>query len=161
MADIAVRNNGDQQAKASRLMEPIRRIRNLFRHHDPFQEMAPVWPELGATYLAPFDVKETKDSLLFRAEVPGIKEQDLEVTLTGDRLTVAGRRSEEKEESGDTYYACERSYGSFSRAFTLPDGLDADHVQAELRNGVLSIAIAKKPASPPRKIAVTSEKAKA
>ncbi len=162
MADIAVRRaNGGQTAAPSRELEPFRMVRDMLRW-DPFQEMAPIWPEfVPAAYMVPFEVKETKDALQFKADVPGMKEQDLDVTLTGNRLTVAGKKTEEKEETGETYYTCERSYGSFSRSFTLPDGIDCDHVQADLRNGVLSIVIAKKPEYQPKKIAVKSEKAKA
>ena len=161
MADIVVRRNPGQAMTPAREMEPFRMFRDLLRW-DPFQEMAPIWPEVGAAYLVPFEVKETKDAFLFKADVPGIKEQDLEITLSGNRLTIGGKRTSEKEEGGDeTYYTYERSYGSFSRSFTLPDGIDPDHVQANLRNGVLSVAIAKKPEYQPKKIHVQADKAKA
>lgn len=162
MADIMVRrNNAGQTTAPQRELEPFRALRDMLRW-DPFREMAPIWPEVIApAYMVPFEIKETRNALQFKADVPGIKEQDIDVTLTGNRLTVAGRKNEEKEEAGDTFYACERTYGSFSRTFTLPDGLDNDHVQADLRNGVLSIAIAKRPEYQPKKISVTSEKMKA
>jgi len=158
MADIVVRRNGGQ-LNPTREMDPLRAFRDLLRW-DPFQEISPVWPELAPAYLVPFEVKETQDAYQFKADVPGMKEQDIEVTLTGNRLTISGKRSSEKEETGDTYYTCERSYGSFSRSFTLPDGIDGDHVQARLNNGVLSVAIAKKPGFQPKKISVQTEKAK-
>lgn len=80
------------------------------------------------------------------------------MTMTGNRLTISGKREEEKEERGDTYYACERTYGSFSRAFTLPEGADMEHVQADLKASVLTIAVPKKPEVQPKKVAVKAEK---
>jgi HSP20 family protein len=102
------------------------------------------------------DVKETKDAYLFTADLPGVKESDLELSLTGNRLTISGTREEEHE----------RSYGSFSRTFTLPDGVDPEHVGAELKDGVLRVNIPKKPEMKPKKIELklgsgSSEKAKA
>jgi HSP20 family protein len=70
-------------------------------------------------FVPDFEVKETKEGFVFKADVPGIKEKDLEITMTGNRLTISGKREAEMEERSDTYYACERSYGSFTRAFTL------------------------------------------
>ncbi len=161
MADIAVRRtNGGQLAPLPRPPDPLNMVRDLLRW-DPFQEMTPLWPEVTQAYLVPFEVKETKDAYEFKADVPGIKEQDLDLSLSGNRLTVSGKRDTEKEDTGETYYTYERSYGSFCRSFTLPEGIDMDHTRAELRNGVLSIVIAKKAEYQPKKIAVKTEKAKA
>jgi HSP20 family protein len=108
--------------------------------------------------LAPaFDVKETKEAYLFKADVPGIQDKDLEVTITGNRLTVGGKRDEEKEERSDRYYTYERNYGSFSRSFTLPDGADTDKLRASLDSGVLTVTVPKKPEVQPKKVAVKSE----
>lgn len=79
-----------------------------------------------------FDVRESADSYVFTADLPGIKEDDLDISVTGNRLTVSGRREEEKNQEDDRYYAIERSYGSFSRSFTLPEGYDLDNIDAEL-----------------------------
>jgi HSP20 family protein len=162
MSDIIVRRSGGSAQPSSLArgqFEPFRMMRDLLKF-DPFQEMEPVWPaEMRQAVFSPaFEVKETKDSYLFKADVPGTKEQDVEVMMTGNRLTVSGRREEEKEDRGDTYYTCERSYGSFSRSFTLPEGADMQHVHADLKGGVLTIAIPKKPEVQPKKIAVTAEK---
>lgn len=158
MADITVRRNtGNQQSAITREVDPFRVIRDMFRW-DPFQEMMPTWPSADwrGTFAPAFEVKETKDSFLFKADVPGIKEQDIEVTVTGNRLTVSGKREEEKEERGDTYYTSERTYGSFSRSFTLPEGADVEHAQADLKAGVLTLAVPKKPEVQPKKIALKS-----
>jgi HSP20 family protein len=112
--------------------------------------------EGGLTFVPSFEVKETKDAFIFKADLPGVDEKDLEITLTGDRITVSGKRETEKREESDRFYAYERSYGSFSRAFTLPEGVNADNVDAELKNGVLTIKLPKRPEVQPRRITVGS-----
>jgi HSP20 family protein len=116
--------------------------------------MAPFWQEeQPARFVPDFEVKETKEGFLFKADVPGIKEKDLEITMTGDRLTITGKREAEMQETTDTYYACERSYGSFTRSFTLPEGTGSgDRIQAELYQGVLTLLLPKKPELQPRRI---------
>lgn len=122
-------------------------------HWDPFQRMAPLWPgEQQARFTPEFEVKETKEGFLFKADVPGIKEKDLEITMTGNRLTITGKREEDTEERTDTYYVCERSYGSFTRSFTLPEGTGGDRIQAALNKGVLTLLLPKKPELQPRRI---------
>ncbi|HEU4730203.1 MAG TPA: Hsp20/alpha crystallin family protein [Kofleriaceae bacterium] len=114
---------------------------------DPFREMTPSLfapPAIEATFSPAFEVKENKDSFLFKADLPGMAEKDIEIKLDGVRLTVSGKREADHEEKGDTFYTFERSYGSFMRAFTLPDGIEADHVKAELKDGVLTIVVPKK-----------------
>jgi len=135
-----------------------------FARWDPFREMAPFWPaeEQPARLTPEFEVKETKDGFVFIADLPGIKEKDVEITMTGNRLTISGKREAELEEKSDTYYANERSYGSFTRAFTLPEGThDGNDIRAELNEGVLRLLIPKKPELQPRRIEVkVTEKAK-
>lgn len=160
MSNIAIRkNNGGEAAPAARQeWEPFRLMRALMSW-DPFREMAPLWPEeRGTAFLPAFEVKETQEAFVFKADVPGIEEKDLDIKLTGNRLTVTGRREAETQDKRDdhTYFVYERAYGSFSRSFTLPDGVDTDHVRAELKDGVLTIVLPKKPEMVARKIAVKS-----
>jgi len=110
-----------------------------------------------ASFAPTFEVKENKESFIFKADLPGVAEKDLHVQLNDNRLSVSGKRESEKTEQNETYYASERSYGSFTRSFTLPEGVDADKAHAELKNGVLNIAIPKRPEAQPRKINVTSK----
>jgi HSP20 family protein len=123
---------------------------------DPFREMAPL-DERQMGFAPAFDVRETQDAYLFHADLPGIADSDLEVSVTGNRLTVAGKRHTEKEEKGERYYTFERSYGSFSRSFTLPEGADMEKLAAALDKGVLTITVPKRPEIQARKIAVKSE----
>jgi HSP20 family protein len=162
MANITVqKKNGGQPESAivRRDWEPFRAMRDLLGW-DPFSEMTPIFAGQVPAYAPAFEIKETKDSFVFKADVPGVKEQDLEVTTAGNRLTVSGKRESEKEEKEDNYYAFERSYGSFTRTFTLPEHADAAHVQAELKNGELTIAIPKTPAAVAKRVPIATEKTK-
>ena len=123
---------------------------------DPFREMAPFFeePDLEVRFAPSFDVKETKEAYVFKADLPGIAEKDIDVSLTGNRLTVSGRREEEMKEEGEVYYTWERSYGAFTRSFTLPEGIDLEHVEAGIKEGVLTIVAAKKAELKPHKISL-------
>lgn len=163
MADITVRKSSGSStpAVATREYDPFRAMREMFRW-DPFKEMAPMWPgELEGEFAPAFEVKESKNSYLFKADVPGVKESDIEVTVSGNRLNVSGKRTEETEEKTETYFSRERKFGSFSRSYTLPEGADLEHIHAELKAGVLTVAVPKLPAAQPKKIAVTSTASKA
>jgi HSP20 family protein len=160
MSNLSIRRDPDLP---SHLLspEPTRWLRDLLSW-DPFKDLStPMMSRAPERFSPSFDVKETKDAYVFRADVPGVKESDLEVNLTGNRMTVSGRREAEKEEKNETYYAFERSSGSFMRSFTLPQGVDVDHVKAELKAGVLTIAVPKLPEVQPKKIAIQGEKVKA
>jgi HSP20 family protein len=125
---------------------------------DPFEEMRRILapPEMG--FVPSFDVKETKDAYVFKADLPGIEEKDLELTLTGNRLTVSGKREEERKEEEGQYYTYERKYGSFTRSFTLPEGVDLEGLTADLENGELSIRVPKKPELISKKIPLLKNK---
>ena len=161
MSNISIRKHGGDKPVAAQVeppWDPWRQMRALLSW-DPFREMAPFpgFEDRSAAFAPAFDIKETKDSYEFKADVPGIQEKDLEVTVTGNRLTVGGKREEEKEERSERYYAYERNYGSFSRSFTLPDGADAEKLRASLEQGVLTVMVPKKPEVQPKKIAVKAE----
>ncbi len=148
MANL-IRRSGGRSTTPARAVDPFEVVRDLMRW-DPFAELGTPSEQLG--FLPSFEVKETKDAYVFKADLPGIQEDDLDISLTGNRLTVSGKREEEQRDEDDRYYAYERSYGSFSRSFTLPEGVDVDRAQAELKNGVLTVSVAKKPEVRPKKI---------
>lgn len=162
MSNIAIRKN-EQAAvptTTAREWDPGRLMRSILGW-DPFREMAPFALDQQMAGFAPaFEVKETKDSYLFKADVPGVKQQDIEVSLTGNRLTISGKREAEKQEKTDTYYTYERSYGTFTRAFTMPDGVDPNGVHADLRDGVLTIHVAKTAEAQPRRVTITTPQEK-
>jgi HSP20 family protein len=161
MANIIVtKKSSGSTAPIAREWEPFRAMRDFLRW-DPFHEMAPVFTGEGPTYEPAFEVKETKDAFVFKADVPGVKEQDLEVTTTGNRLTVAGKRESQKEEKEENYYAYERTYGTFTRSFTLPEQADTGSVHADLKAGELTIVIPKAAAAVAKKIPIATDKPKA
>jgi len=157
MANIEVRKGAGQAlpAKLPGQWEPFRWMRDLVGW-DPFAEIAPAWPmDVGGIAFAPaFEVKETSEIFTIKADVPGVNQEDLEINLTGNRLLIAGKREAEKEEKGERFYLYDRTYGSFTRAFTLPDGVDAEHIRADLKAGVLTVILPKKPEVLPKKISV-------
>jgi HSP20 family protein len=136
--------------------EPFRLVRDLMAGWDPFAEIVPTVnrPEEGAMFMPRFEVKETKEAYVFKADLPGIVEKDLDITVTGNRITIAGKREAEERKETDKYYAYERTYGGFTRSFTLPEGADIDHLDADLRDGVLTMTIGKKPELQPKKVTV-------
>ena len=157
MTELTVRKHNEETAATA--MGPARRASRLVRRllsWDPFRQMQPIPPSVPVEFSPAFDVRETKDAFVFEADIPGIKEQDLEVTTSGDRLTVAGERAA-RETRPDTYYACERSFGEFSRSFTLPDSADLSTVKASLESGVLTVTVKKSGEVQSKKIAVQSK----
>jgi HSP20 family protein len=144
----------EQQELIPSTWEPLRLLREMMGW-DPFAEMLPTAGRVERMTFAPrFDVKETKDAYVFRADLPGIEDKDLDITLTGNRVTVSGKREAEERDENETFYAYERSYGSFSRSFTLPEGADFDRCEGQLKNGVLTLSVPKKPEHQPKKISL-------
>ncbi len=129
------------------------------REWDPFETMTQLLGTRGretSAFVPAFEVKETQDAFIFKADLPGVQEKDLDISLTGGRLVVSGKRETERRDENERYFAYERSFGSFSRAFTLPEGVDADHISAELKDGVLHLVLPKLPEVQPKRIQVTS-----
>ena len=157
MANLIRRNEQSPQPQPRELMprawEPLRLMRDLMAL-DPFADMLSSVTSEAMAFTPRFEVRETKDAYVFHADLPGIDDKDLDISLNGNRLTVSGKREAVQHQESDTYYAYERSYGSFSRSFTLPDGADTDHADAELKSGVLTLSIPKKPEHQPRKISL-------
>ena len=101
------------------------------------------------------DVEETDKEIHVTAEVPGIDEKDLNVTLENNILTISGEKTEEKEEKKKkSYIYTERKYGSFSRLITLPEGVKGDQIKAKFKKGVLEIVIPKDESAQPKKIQI-------
>ena len=100
------------------------------------------------------DIRETNDAFVLHADIPGVKPEDIEVTMEKGVLTVKGARSHESEEEKDGYKRVERVRGSFFRRFSLPDTADAEHISAQGEHGVLTITIPKRPEEQPRRITV-------
>ncbi len=89
------------------------------------------------------DLEETEKEYRITTELPGMEENDVEVLLTGNSITLKGEKKEEEEEKGKSYYHTERSYGSFHRTVPLPEGIDHKKIDAEFKNGVLTVKLPK------------------
>ena len=116
---------------------------------DPFSGVRQV-----SAYVPPFEVKETNEAFVLKADVPGVAEADLDIAVHNNVLTVSGTRHAEERQEGDSFALYERQYGSFSRSFSLPDTADGERVEAKLDAGVLTLTIWKKAEAKPRKIAL-------
>jgi HSP20 family protein len=137
-----------------RMMDPLRIMRDMMSM-DPFAGLVAPLSEMFAPDI---ELKETKDAYVIKADLPGVHDEDLEVSVTGNRLAVSGKREEEAREEDDRYFAYERSYGTFSRSFVMPEGADLDKVKAELKEGVLNITVPKKTEMQARKVEVSAAK---
>ena len=106
----------------------------------------------GRTFEPSIDVRANENEIVFECDVPGVKEQDLEVTLENRVLTIKGARKFESQQ--DKNLVLGRAYGSFTRAFTLPEAVDEANLSANLTDGVLTIRIPRQPKAKPRKIEI-------
>jgi len=131
---------------------------------DPFAEIARIQDQFarwagkeapfGGTFSPPIDIYDDKDAIVVKAEVPGMKLEDIKLTVDDNVLTVSGERKLERADKQEGYHRIERAYGSFSRSFTLPRTVDSEHVEADLTDGVLSVRVPKKTAPEPKRIEV-------
>jgi HSP20 family protein len=99
------------------------------------------------SFMPSLDVKESDKEFTIRAELPGVEEKDIEVTVTSEAVTIKGEKKEEKEDKGKNYYYMERSYGSFNRVIPLSTETEANKAEASFKNGVLNVTIPKSPSA--------------
>jgi HSP20 family protein len=109
---------------------------------------------LGA-WIPPVDIVEEKDKILLTAELPGFKENEIEVQMEGGVLTIRGERRSEVEKEGRKYHRVERVYGQFVRSFTLPNNVDREHIKASFDRGLLKIEMPKREEARPRQIKIS------
>ncbi len=111
-------------------------------------------PQANRPWAPAVDIVETENELLLRADLPAVKLEDLDIRVEDGTLLVRGERRFEKAENEKGYHRIERSYGAFSRSFSLPDSVSTDQVKAVLKDGVLSVTLPKKEIAKPRQIKV-------
>ena len=145
-----------------------------FKDWDPFHELSefqnrlssvfgrslPQKGQAGAAHSLwspPVDIIEDDKEFVIKAELPDIKKDDLHVTVENGVLTLSGERKFEKEEKKRRYHRVERSFGSFSRSFSLPEGADPSKVRAEFKDGVLEVHLLKSETARPKQIEVKVE----
>jgi HSP20 family protein len=109
-------------------------------------ETEPFWRRTALSATAPaVDVVEKETAYEITAELPGMDEKNIDVTVADDMLTIQGEKREEKEEKKKDYYLSERRFGSFERSFRLPEGVESDKVEASFKKGVLTVILPKTP----------------
>jgi len=144
---------------------PFRRNREtgMARLHDDFDRMMDRffgdwgWPALrGESWGPAMDIAERDDAIVVKAELPGMKADDLNISVQGNALTISGEKKDETEDKKEHYYHVERRYGSFQRAVMLPTEVDVDRIEAQHRDGVLTITLPKSETARPRQIKIKS-----
>ncbi|ODT25725.1 MAG: hypothetical protein ABS54_08315 [Hyphomicrobium sp. SCN 65-11] len=123
------------------------------RMFERFEHGFPRWPTFlrehghgnGSMLMPELDVKESADAVTIEAELPGVDEKDVSVTLANGLLTIKGEKKMAKEEKKENYYLSERSYGTFERTLRLPESIDEAKIEARFDKGVLKVKAAKKP----------------
>ncbi len=130
-----------------------------FPFRRPMLAVEPFWRRRLSWTAAPaVDITESDKAFEIAAEMPGMDEKNIEVKVVNGSLTIKGEKQEEKEEKKKDYYLHERQFGSFERCFELPEGVDADKIEANFKKGVLTVTLPKKPEAqkPEKKIEVTA-----
>ena len=108
----------------------------------------------AGNFIPPVDIYEDVHKLVLRLEVPGIPQEDLQINLENQTLTVKGERKFVQDEKEENFHRIERRFGSFVRSFTLPATIEADSVQANVENGILSVTLQKKEAAKPKQVKI-------
>lgn len=122
----------------------------FFRGFGPFAEQSLT----AAKFIPPVNIYEDEQTINIEAEVPGIQEKDLDISLENNVLTISGERKMEDEDKRENFHRIERSYGRFTRSFTLPPTVDTENVNAEFNNGVLKIKLNKREEAKPKQIKI-------
>ena len=141
--------------------EPFREMRRMHDLLDRVMDDSAAGRTNGGWYegLAPIDVYQTDDEVVIEAVMPGVKPDDIEISVTGDTLTLRGEVREEKEVEGERdYHVRERRYRRFARSMTLPSTVDSSKAVAEVDNGILTLRIPKAEAAKPKQITVKAKK---
>lgn len=115
-------------------------------------------PLAFGNFVPPVDVYEDEHNITVQAEVPGVNENDLDIRLENNVLTISGERKMEDEQREENFHRIERSYGRFVRSFALPTTVDAENVNAQFENGILRITIPKKEEARPKQIKIGAGK---
>jgi HSP20 family protein len=122
-----------------------------------FQDSVSRWLDettTGRPWTPPVDILETENDLVIKADVPDMDMKDIHVSIENGTLTLKGQRKFESEKKEKGYHRIERSYGSFARYFGLPDTVDPEKVQADYKNGTLTVTLPKKEVAKPRTVTV-------
>jgi HSP20 family protein len=161
MSDIEVSKSKREPATRpkdifSAMRDEMNRVLERFEGGKPFWS-TPVSRWVSGTMVPELDVRESDAAIIVEAELPGVDEKDIAVTVANGHLTIKGEKRSESEQSEESYYVAERSFGSFQRSLRLPDSVDESKIEASFDKGVLKISAPKRADSqkPERKIPVS------
>ena len=132
-------------------IDPFRELANLFEN---FAEGAGKDQLQAGSFVPPVDIYEDEHKIVLKLEVPGLKQEDLDIQVENSTLTVKGERKFEKEEKEENFHRIERRYGSFFRSFTVPNTVNTENVKANYDAGVLRIELEKRAEAKPKQIKV-------
>ncbi len=139
---------------------PFENFQSLRRLNNVLDEAFGNWPfqqesgSITSSWYPACDVFEDKESVKIVAELPGVKPEDVKLSLENNLLTIRGEKKQEAEERSERVHRYERSYGTFERAFVLPSTVDGDKISADYQNGILTIVVPKVERARPREIPV-------
>lgn len=135
---------------------PFRELARFEREMEDMFGRMPAWPfgERERGWAPAVDMVDRQDEIVLRADLPGLAEKDIEVTVEDGGVTIRGERKEETEEKKEDYYYSERTYGMFARTLPLPTSVDADKVKATFKGGVLEVHLPKSKEAKGRKIEI-------
>ena len=128
-------------------------LANLRLFEDAFTRLLSE-PRTGRPWSPAVDIFETEDELVLKADVPEVELKDIDLRVENNTLTLSGERKFEKDDTSKGYHRIERSYGQFTRSFTVPSTVDTEKVGAEYHNGVLTVKLPKKAAAKPRQVKI-------
>jgi HSP20 family protein len=151
-------NHGGSMPRGLVPWSPWREMMNMREDIDRFFE-EPVQAH-SATFYPSVSVRETGEEFVIEADIPGVKDEDLDVEIEENRIILKGERKFKQESKGEDYYHLESSYGSFSRTISLPSYVDAEGASAEIKEGMLEIRVPKIKQREPKKIPVQRTQAK-
>lgn len=137
--------------------KPFREMVSLRDAMDRLFEDSVVTPKFSNAGMPKIDMRETKDSVIVKAELPGIAEEEIDVEILDNIMTISGEKKSDIEEEKDGYFYQESHSGTFSRSFTLPSEVKAEKAEAEMKNGVLTITVPKIEAKKAKKIAIKAK----
>jgi HSP20 family protein len=135
------------------LMKPEPFSREIDRMFDAFFGQS---EQQARRWVPPMDLVEADDHFVLKADLPGLSEGDVSIEVQDGSLTISGERKSEHEGHERGWYRIERAFGSFNRSLTLPDGVDADRIEASFSNGVLEVRIPKPAERKPRRISIST-----
>jgi HSP20 family protein len=141
--------------------DPYREMLNLRQTMDRMFEDTFLWPARSQYEMSggnlPLDIYQTKNDVVVKAALPGLKPEEVDISLSGETLTIKGEHREEKETREAEYIRREHRYGSFSRTVTIPVAIQSDKAQATFDNGILTLTLPKAEAVKPKQIKVKAK----